>query len=390
MSPNEKYALIKAYPNNLILLNLTNKQKHKLKGWISCHSSCCFTPDSEYALDAGRGGKIRIYKTLTGILVKELEHNSNNNNNNNVHTAELDTPLKVLAVSCTPKGDKILSFANDRTLKIWDAQTYKCLKTFLPDTLELPYYVYKIDFIKDNILLNGMLRGSWLTQGSRMAIGKLNDDCLTIKKLIPGSFNSSFFTNNNNILVTIGYEAKILDQNTGKVTQTFAKHTDKILSGLLSSDGTLAVTTYWDDTVKIFIAESGKLLTTLGFNKELDNKDITYNMHYTCACHLGSDGKLIFIHNRQVKIWNIFDPELIRELNDLSLDQKQLLALMRLKPFLKIANHPHLANIYKNLPRKTKEAVEDNFNSTLDMLAIASSNPLLLAYSLWNRYYQGK
>ena len=109
----------------------------------------------------------------------------------------------VESVAYSPDGTKIISGSDDKTVKIWDANTGECLKTLEGHS----NYVNSVAYSPD---------GSKIISGS-------NDDTV-----------------------------KIWDANTGQCLKTLEGHLDNVRSVAFSPDGTKIISGSDDKTVKIW------------------------------------------------------------------------------------------------------------------------------------------
>jgi WD40 repeat protein len=109
----------------------------------------------------------------------------------------------VNSVAYSPDGTKIISGSEDKTIKIWDANTGECLKTLEGDS----------DYI--------------------LSVAYSPDD----KKIISGSVDRTI---------------KIWDANTGQCLKTLEGHSNRVSSVAFSPDGTKIISGSYDKTVKIW------------------------------------------------------------------------------------------------------------------------------------------
>ena len=151
----------------------------------------------------------------------------------------------VYSVSYSPDRKNIVSGSGDRTIKIWDANTGKCLKTLEGHECA----VYSISYSPDG------------------------------KNIVSGSADKTI---------------KIWEANTGKCLKTLWGHKDYVSSVSYSPDGNYIVSGSWDNTIKIWDANTGECLKTL--------KGHSYSVH---SVSYSPDGKRIISgsSDKTIKIW---------------------------------------------------------------------------------------
>ena len=142
---------------------------------------------AEWGLD--EDGRLVMWDAATGKRIAEAGHES-----------------EVRSVAFSPDGKRIITGSNDRTSKVWDAETGK-------DTLTLKGHtstVYSVAFSPDG------------------------------KKILTGSYDKT---------------AKVWDAETGKETLTLKGHTDGVTSVAFSPDGKRIITKYGDKTTKVWFSD---------------------------------------------------------------------------------------------------------------------------------------
>ena len=153
----------------------------------------------------------------------------------------------VYSVAYSPDGTKIVSGSDDKTIKIWDANTGQCLKTLEGHSNR----VFSVAYSPDGT------------------------------KIISGSEDKTI---------------KIWDANTGQCLQTLEVHSNWVSSVAYSPDGTKIISGSYDNTVKIWDANTGECLKTLE-----GHSDCVHSVSYS------PDGKKIISvsDDGTIKIWGI-------------------------------------------------------------------------------------
>jgi len=145
---------------------------------------------------------------------------------------------QIWSVTYSPDGRRIATASQDKTAKIWDAETGLLLLTLTGHTDSVNGIVYSPD-------------------GKRIAT--TSDD----------------------------HTAKVWDASTGEELLTLSGHTDWVFRVAFSPDGKRLVTTSWDKTVKVWDATSGKELLTLSSHEYFD---VAFNPDGERIATCGDDG----------------------------------------------------------------------------------------------------
>jgi WD40 repeat protein len=160
----------------------------------------------------------------------------------------------VKSVAFSRDGTHLLSGSQDATLKLWDTDTGKVLRTFVGHT-------------------DGVNSVAFSPDGTRA---------------LSGSWDKTL---------------KLWDVATGTVLRTLEGHTDGINSVAFSPDGALVLSGSQDKTVKLWNAETGQLLRTFEGHAGSVN-----------AVAFSPDGALLFSgsEDKTLKVWNSATGELVR------------------------------------------------------------------------------
>ena len=89
-------------------------------GHSDCVNSVAFSPDGAYILSGSDDKSLKLWDRQTGKIVKSYEGHSN----------------RVNSVAFSPDGAYILSGSADKSLKLWDRQTGKIVKSYPTTTLD--------------------------------------------------------------------------------------------------------------------------------------------------------------------------------------------------------------------------------------------------------------
>jgi WD40 repeat protein len=198
--------------------------------------SAQFSPDGKRIVTASEDKTARIWDAQTGQPLSE--------------------PMKhddwVWSAQFSPDGKRIVTASNDNTARIWDAQTAKPLTEpmkqdnsrsaqFSPDGKRI-------------VTVSGVTARIWDAQTGQPLTEPMEHD---------NSVMSAQFSPDGKRIVTASNDntARIWDAQTGKPLTGPMKHDSVVWSAQFSPDGKRIVTTSWDSTVRIWDAQAGKLLT---------------------------------------------------------------------------------------------------------------------------------
>ena len=151
----------------------------------------------------------------------------------------------VNSVAYSPNGKRIISGSDDRTIKIWDANTGECLQTLKGHSDYVKSVAYSPDGTK-------IISGSY---DNTVKIWDANTgQCIKTLKGHSGRVNSVAYSPDGKRIISGSDDntIKIWDANTGECLKTFEGHLDIIWSVAYSPDGTKIVSGSEDKTIKIW------------------------------------------------------------------------------------------------------------------------------------------
>ncbi|KAJ1457058.1 WD40-repeat-containing domain protein [Pelagophyceae sp. CCMP2097] len=169
-----------------------------LKGHASYVMCCAFSPDGTLVVTASNDKTAKLWDAETGAVLLTLEGHAS----------------CVRSCAFSPDGKRIVTASHDKTARLWDVKTGALLLTLEGHT----YPVMSCAFSPD---------------GTRI-VTLINDDT-----------------------------AQVWDAETGALQTSLVGHTFPVLSCTFSPDGKRFVTTSRDKTAQVWDAETGGLLTTL-------------------------------------------------------------------------------------------------------------------------------
>jgi len=211
-------------------------------GHSECVNSVMYSPDGRRIVSGSDDGTIKIWDVNNGKELRTLSGHKGG----------------VGSAKYSPDGKYIVSGSVE--IKIWDAQTGKELRTLSGHTKDVNSVMYSPD-------------GKRIVSGSSDNAIKIWD-AETGKELrtLSGHTNtitSVTFSPDGKRIVSGSYDGtiKIWDAETGKELRTLSGHTDLVMSVLYSPDGKYIVSGSHDKTIKIWDADTGKELRTLSGDK---------------------------------------------------------------------------------------------------------------------------
>jgi len=226
-----------------------------------------YSPDGKRIVSGSSDGTIKIWDAETGRELRTLFAG---------HTSS------VKSVVYSPDGKRILS-ASDKMIKIWDAETGRELRTLGHTT-----FVYSVAYSPD---------------GKRIVFGS-GDKTVRIWDAETGrelrtlghttfAYSAAYSPDGKRIVSgSSDGTIKTWDAETGRELRTLSGHTKYLKSVVYSPDGKRILSESGDDTVRIWDAENGRELKSL----KLSARVLVYS----------PDGKsIVSAHGDTITIWDI-------------------------------------------------------------------------------------
>ena len=265
----------------------TGRCLRTLDGYSNWIFSVAFSPDGQTLASGGQDHLIRLWDLETTKLLRTLR-----GHRNIVSSVAFGTQInsESLAAETIPDLSQILaSGSDDRSTKLWDCQTGKCLKTlsghadWIQSVWFSPNYQY-------------------LASGSRDQTIKLWDwrtgECLKTLQGHTGRVKSVAFHPQGTLLASGSDDQtmRLWDVETAACLRIFQGHKGWILSVAFSPDGNLLASSSNDQTVKLWNVATGEFLKTLqGHEHRIRSIAFSPNGQWLAS---GSD-------DHTVKLWDI-------------------------------------------------------------------------------------
>jgi WD40 repeat protein len=203
-------------------------------------SSCAVSPDNRRIVSASSDNTLKVWDAETGKCLKTFEG----------HTGA------VTSCAVSPDNGKIVSASSDKTLKVWDAETGKCLKTLEGHS--------------------GLVKSCAVSPDNRRIVSASSDNTLRLwdaktgecLKTLEGHSGSVYYCalspDKRRIVSTSDDKTlKVWDAETGECLKTLEGHSDSVNSCAVSPDKRRIVSASGNKTLKVWDAETGKCLKTL-------------------------------------------------------------------------------------------------------------------------------
>jgi hypothetical protein len=209
--------------------------------------SVSFSPDGKFALSGASDKTIKYWDLQTRKRIRTLEGHAD----------------KVFSVSISQNGKRALSGSSDRTVRYWDLETGKCIRTHWGHT--------------------GTVFSVWISPDGKFALSGSEDGTL-----------------------------RYWDLQTGKCIRTLVGHADTVSSVSISQDGKRALSGSSDRTLIYWDLKTGKCLRTL---KEHRSPIVTVAISPDGKCAVSADSY------GRIHYWDIETGDCLLTLKDRSMRQ---------------------------------------------------------------------
>ncbi|MBP6022750.1 beta-propeller domain-containing protein [Ferruginibacter sp.] len=241
-----------------------------------------FSPDGKKIVTFSNDKTVKIWDVITGSILADLTGHTN----------------YITVGKFSPDGKKVATASDDSTAKIWDAVTGK----LLIDLKGHKGYISTVQFSPDGKKVV-TASGDTTVKIWDATTGKL---LLDLKEHF-AQVNNVQFSPDGTKVVTASEDkvAMIWDAATGKLLKELIGHKSPVHSAMFSPDGTKIITASYDRTAKVWNAVTGMLL----FDLKGHTEDVN-------AAEFSPDGKMIITASAD-KIGKVWDAATGRLLVDL-------------------------------------------------------------------------
>ncbi len=234
-------------------------------------NNAVFSPDGKYILSASWDSTLKLWEAETGKEVRTFKGHSD----------------RVKSGVFSPDGKYILSASWDNTLKLWEAETGKEVRTFKGHSNWVNSGVFSPD-------------GQYILSASDDNTLKLWNTA-TGKEVRTFKGHSSFvecgvFSPDGKYILSASRDEtlKLWEAETGKEVRTFDGHSFGVKSGVFSPDGQYILSASLDNTLKLWKAETGEEVRTFNGHSTYVNSGV-----------FSPDGKYILSASgdKTLKLW---------------------------------------------------------------------------------------
>ena len=249
-------------------------------GHASFIKSVCYSPDGKYIASGSDDKTVKIWEVETGRELRTLRGHS----------------YDVNSVCYSPDGKYTASSSWD-SIKLWEVATGECIKTLSGNG-----GAYSLCYSPDS---RYVASGSWDKTIKLWDVA--SGECIKAFAGHTDRINSVCYSPNGKYIVS-GSEDKTIklwEVATGECIKTLAGHTDRINSVCYSPDGKYIVSGSEDKTIKLWEAATGECIKTLS-----EHTSPVYAVAYSLDGKTVASGSL----DITIKIWKVATGECIKTL----------------------------------------------------------------------------
>jgi len=327
-SPNSQRLVSAGFDKTVKLWDLaTGHEVLTLRGHTDLVSHVLFDPLGRRLASASEDGTVKIWDATP--LDEDPEPR--------IRTLR-DHEGVVYSVAFSPDG-LLVSGSVDKTLKVWDAQTYRVVRTLSGHTegvwsvafsrdgrlatasADKTVMLWDADFAKARTFTQfdgGIRRVALSPDGRRLATSDRSQmvqvwDTTTERQLFSldghkGQVWGVTFSPDGKFLATAGVDktVKLWDADTGQLVRTFTGHTSRVHFVAFSPDGKLLASGGADQKVKVWNMATGEPI-----------RDLPGHTHYVFGVAFSPNGKYLASASwTEVKVWDV-SSEVAREVKTL-------------------------------------------------------------------------
>ena len=204
-----------------------------------------FRPDGALVLTGNDDQTLRLWDVETGRCLRTFEG----------HSGTEGIQFGVRALAWSPNQNLALSGSTDTTIRLWEVETGRCLRVFEGHTKTVMSVAWSLDQRR-------FLSGSWdetirlweIEKGTARVIGSHNDPV-----------DAVVWSADQRLALSGGQDARLMlwDIETRRCLRVFDGHTAGVWCVALSQDQRLALSGSGDDTIRVWDVRTGRCLAVL-------------------------------------------------------------------------------------------------------------------------------
>lgn len=244
--------------------------------------SVAYSPDGKYLASGSADKTIKLWEVETGRLLRTLTG----------HTGD------ICSVSYSPNGVYLASGSKDETIKLWEVKTGNCIKILTGHT----GYVQSVTYSPD---------GKYLASAAWDETIKLweveTGECIKTLTGHTGYVESVAYSSDGKYLASASYDktVKLWEVATGKCIKILSGHTDIVRSVSFAPNGKYLASGAYDKTTKIWEVATGNCVKTL-----IGSDNHIYSVSYS------PDGKYLTRTSvNTTELWEIASGKCIKTLS---------------------------------------------------------------------------
>lgn len=251
--PHEKLIASSSSDKTIILWNSqTWQMENRLEGHTSWISSIDFNPDGKLIASGGGDYSVRLWDVNTGNQKALLEgHNG-----------------RIWCVRFSPDGRFLASASDDTTIRVWDIGLGRCVSTLTQHTGN----VYTLAFSPDG---NQLLSGG---NDNKLQVWHLAQSKLThtVPVTLGSIWDIAFHPHKKMFAIALSdHTVKILDSVTYQPQMILQGHKRPVWGIDFSQDGQSIITCSDDETIKVWVIETGHCVKTLSAERPYERLNIS-------------------------------------------------------------------------------------------------------------------
>ncbi len=293
LSPDERWLLTGDAKGFAVIWDLnTGKRQHELKAHTRRVSQAAFLADGTRALTASGDNTVAQWDRTTG---KEITG------------AILKHPDGVLTMAIIPGTNRVVTACADRVIRLWDTESATVLGTMGP----LEEVIHALSVSDDGTRLLVPHAESRVVRLFELATGREIQSPSKDGALSPlidlkrsgGLLWAATFAPGDDVLTVGGNDARLWDLKSGRERMTFSPH-GAVASARFSPDNKLIVTGSWDNSARIWDAETGQAVRKLEGAHTAFVNTATFSPNGQFVLTASDDGT--------AKLWTVADGQVIR------------------------------------------------------------------------------